>query len=34
MLVRPQAVADFTGGVTRLRDDVERLSKRVEKLIK
>ena len=33
-LVRPQAVADFTDGVTRLRDDVERLSKRIEKLLK
>ena len=34
MLVRPQTVVDFTSGVTKLRDDVERLSKRVEKLIK
>jgi ubiquinone biosynthesis protein UbiJ len=32
MLVRPQAVADFTGEVTRLRDDVERMAKRIEKL--
>jgi ubiquinone biosynthesis protein UbiJ len=32
MLVRPQAVADFTGDVNRLRDDVERLAKRIEKL--
>ena len=33
-LVRPQAVADFTVGVIKLRDDVERLSKRIEKLTK
>jgi ubiquinone biosynthesis accessory factor UbiJ len=32
MLVRPQAVADFSSDVTRLRDDVERLAKRIEKL--
>lgn len=32
MLIRPQAVADFTGDVTRLRDDVERLAKRIERL--
>jgi len=32
MLVRPQAVADFTADVTRLRDDVARLAKRIEKL--
>lgn len=32
MLVRPQAVADFTSEVTRLRDDVERMTKRIEKL--
>jgi ubiquinone biosynthesis protein UbiJ len=32
MLVRPQAVADFTSEVTRLRDDVERMAKRIEKL--
>lgn len=32
MLVRPQAVTDLTGAVTRLRDDVERLAKRIERL--
>lgn len=32
MLMRPQAIADFTQDVTRLRDDVARLSKRIEKL--
>ena len=32
MLVRPVVVADFTQDVTRLRDDVERLSKRIERL--
>ena len=32
MLVRPQAVAEFSSEVTRLRDDVERLAKRIEKL--
>ncbi len=32
LLVRPQAVADFAGEVAKLRDDVERLSKRVDKL--
>jgi ubiquinone biosynthesis protein UbiJ len=32
MLTRPQAVADFTGDVNKLRDDVERLAKRIEKL--
>jgi ubiquinone biosynthesis protein UbiJ len=32
MLVRPQAVADFTSEVTKLRDDVERMAKRIEKL--
>lgn len=32
LLVRPQAVADFSGDVTKLRDDVERLAKRIEKL--
>lgn len=32
MLVRPQAVSDFTNDVTRLRDDVERLAKRINKL--
>ncbi|HZW14600.1 MAG TPA: SCP2 sterol-binding domain-containing protein [Noviherbaspirillum sp.] len=32
LLVRPQTVADFSSDVTRLRDDVERLAKRIEKL--
>ncbi len=32
MLVRPQAVADYSDAVARLRDDVERLAKRIEKL--
>ena len=32
LLIRPQAVADFTAGVTRLRDDVERMQKRIEKI--
>lgn len=32
MLMRPQAIAGFTQDVTRLRDDVARLSKRIEKL--
>lgn len=32
MLMRPQAIADFTQDVTRLRDDVARLAKRIEKL--
>jgi ubiquinone biosynthesis protein UbiJ len=32
MLVRPQVTDDFAGEVTRLRDDVERLDKRIEKL--
>lgn len=32
LLVRQQAVADFSSDVTRLRDDVERLAKRIEKL--
>ena len=32
MLVRPQAVIDFGGDVATLRDDVERLQKRIEKL--
>ncbi|WP_173830605.1 ubiquinone biosynthesis accessory factor UbiJ [Herminiimonas arsenitoxidans] len=32
MLIRPQAVSDFTGEVTKLRDDVARLAKRIEKL--
>jgi ubiquinone biosynthesis protein UbiJ len=31
-LVRAQAVTDFAGDVVRLRDDVERLAKRIEKL--
>jgi len=32
MLMRPQAVADFAAEVAKLRDDVERLGKRIEKL--
>jgi ubiquinone biosynthesis protein UbiJ len=32
VLARAQSVADFSSEVTRLRDDVERLSKRIEKL--
>lgn len=32
VLVRPHAVNDFSGEVNRLRDDVERLAKRIEKL--
>jgi ubiquinone biosynthesis protein UbiJ len=32
LLVRPQVVADFAGDVTKLRDDIERLAKRIEKL--
>jgi len=32
MLMRPQATADFAGDVSRLRDDVERLTKRIDKL--
>lgn len=32
LLVRPQVVADFSADVTKLRDDVERLAKRIEKL--
>lgn len=32
MLVRPQAVADFSSEIVKLRDDVERLAKRIEKL--
>ncbi len=32
MLMRPQSVADFTSEVARLRDDVERLAKRIGKL--
>lgn len=33
MLVRPAAVDDFSSGVTRLRDDVERTAKRLDKLL-
>lgn len=33
MLVRPQSVADFSSDVVKLRDDVERLNKRIEKLM-
>ena len=32
MLVRPQAVADFASEVAKMRDDVERLAKRLQKL--
>jgi ubiquinone biosynthesis accessory factor UbiJ len=32
MLMRPQAITDFTNDVARLRDDVARLAKRIEKL--
>ncbi|MFC5472856.1 ubiquinone biosynthesis accessory factor UbiJ [Paraherbaspirillum soli] len=32
LLVRPQAVSDFTNDVTKLRDDLERLAKRINKL--
>lgn len=32
VLLRPAVVADFSSGVTRLRDDVERAAKRVAKL--
>jgi ubiquinone biosynthesis accessory factor UbiJ len=32
LLVRPQAVAEFSAGVTELRDDVERLAKRIDRL--
>lgn len=32
VLVRPPAVADFAAEVARLRDDVERMQKRIEKL--
>jgi ubiquinone biosynthesis protein UbiJ len=32
MLIRPHTVADFAGDVSKLRDDVERLAKRIEKL--
>jgi ubiquinone biosynthesis protein UbiJ len=34
MLVRPQAVNDFTGDVAKLRDDIERLAKRIERIEK
>lgn len=32
MLMRPRAVSDFASDVAKLRDDVERLSKRIDKL--
>ncbi|MBV8667517.1 MAG: sterol-binding protein [Burkholderiaceae bacterium] len=32
LLMRPQAIAEFAGDVARMRDDVERLAKRIEKL--
>lgn len=32
VLVRPHSVADFSSDVVKLRDDVERLAKRIEKL--
>lgn len=32
MLIRPRALNDFSADVVRLRDDLERLSKRIEKL--
>ncbi|MDC8760215.1 ubiquinone biosynthesis accessory factor UbiJ [Janthinobacterium fluminis] len=32
LLVRPLAVAEFSGDVTRLRDDVERMAKRLDKM--
>jgi ubiquinone biosynthesis protein UbiJ len=32
MLMRPQSITDFSGDVAKLRDDVERLAKRIEKL--
>jgi ubiquinone biosynthesis accessory factor UbiJ len=32
VLVRPQAVSEFAADVVRLRDDLERLTKRIEKL--
>jgi ubiquinone biosynthesis accessory factor UbiJ len=32
MLIRPRAVSDFASEVSKLRDDVERLSKRIDKL--
>lgn len=34
MLMRPQAVADFAGDVVKLRDDLERLTKRIDKMTK
>jgi ubiquinone biosynthesis protein UbiJ len=34
MLVRPTHVADYSEQVGRIRDDVERLMKRIEKLEK
>lgn len=34
LLVRPAAVEQFSAGVTRLRDDVERLTKRIDKLLR
>ena len=32
MLVRPSALDEFSSDVTRLRDDMERIAKRIEKL--
>lgn len=32
MLMRPQPIRDFAGDVARMRDDVERLAKRVDRL--
>ena len=32
MLIRPRQLQDFSADVVRLRDDLERLSKRIEKL--
>lgn len=32
VLIRPQAVKDFSADVAKIRDDVERLTKRIEKL--
>lgn len=32
MLMRPQAIANFSSEVNKLRDDVERLAKRIDKL--
>jgi len=34
MLIRPHAVTDFSADVVKLRDDIERLGKRIEKLEK